>query len=221
MLEEKRFERKWIFRSNNYLNLINSLLRSKLFFRFNILQEKVNSIYFDDNSYSSIIENLDGINEKTKLRLRWYGERSIIKSPFFESKKKIGFIAKKKHVKVDNLNNLIFPETLNLKKINKDINQNNFIKKKVSSIISTHYDREYLISADNPIRATVDYNLKSINLKNLSQLKLIKNFSEMIILEIKYPINLDTLLRKKLKDIIFDYRKTLNMLTQFLRFHHT
>ena len=115
------------------------------------------------------------------------------------NQKKIGFIAKK-HVKVDNLNNLIFPETLNLKKINKDINQNNFIKK-VSSIISTHYDREYLISADNPIRATVDYNLKSINLKNLSQLKLIKNFSEMIILEIKYPINLDTLLRKKLKDI--------------------
>ena len=63
MLEEKRFERKWIFRSNNYLNLINSLLRSKLFFRFQYPTRKVNSIYFDDNSYSSIIENLDGINE--------------------------------------------------------------------------------------------------------------------------------------------------------------
>ena len=56
MLEEKRFERKWIFRSNNYLNLINSLLRSKLFFRFQYPTRKVNSIYFDDNSIVQLLK---------------------------------------------------------------------------------------------------------------------------------------------------------------------
>ena len=45
-----------------------------------------------------------------------------------------------------------------------------FYKKKIYPIISTHYEREYLISADNLIRATVDFNLESIHLKNFSQI---------------------------------------------------
>ena len=201
MLEEKRFERKWIYYSNNSLNLINSLVRSKLFFRHQFPKRKVNSIYFDDNYYSSIIENLDGINKKTKLRLRWYGDKSKIIDPKFEFKKKIGFIAKKKQIKVEEFNSLDFPKVLNLKKIQNIINEKYFCKKKIFPIVSTHYEREYLISADNSIRATVDFNLESIYLKNFSQIKLNKNFSNITILEIKYPTNLDSLLRKKLNNI--------------------
>ena len=105
MLEEKRFERKWIYKSNNTLNLINSLIRSKLFFRQHFPKRKVNSIYFDDNYYTSVIQNLDGINDKIKLRLRWYGNKSKITDPKFEFKKKIGFIAKKTLIKADEFNN--------------------------------------------------------------------------------------------------------------------
>ena len=94
-----------------------------------------------------------------------------------------------------------FPKVLNLKKIQNIINEKYFYKKKIYPIISTHYEREYLISADNLIRATVDFNLESIHLKNFSQIKLNKNFSNITILEIKYPINLDSLLRKKLNNI--------------------
>ena len=201
MLEEKRFERKWVYYSNNILSLINSLVRSKLFFRYQFPKRKVNSIYFDDNYYSSVIENLDGINKKTKLRLRWYGDKSRIIDPKFEFKNKIGFITKKKQIKVEEFNSLDFPKVLNLKKIQNIINEKYFYKKKIYPIISTHYEREYLISADNSIRATVDFNLENIHLKNFSQIKLNKNFSNITILEIKYPINLDSLLRKKLNNI--------------------
>ena len=51
------------------------------------------------------------------------------------------------------------------------------------------------------IRATVDYNLKSIFLKNLSQLDIIKNFKNTCILELKYPIKLDKFVRIHLEDI--------------------
>ena len=44
-----RFERKWIYRSGNYINLINALVRSKLFFTYHYPSRKVNSIYFDDS----------------------------------------------------------------------------------------------------------------------------------------------------------------------------
>ena len=62
----KRFERKWIFNSSNYLILINAVIRSNLFFRNQYPQRKVNSIYFDTNNYTSILQNLDGISGKKK-----------------------------------------------------------------------------------------------------------------------------------------------------------
>ena len=43
----KRFERKWIFKSNNSLALINALIRSNLFFRTQYPARNVNSVYFD------------------------------------------------------------------------------------------------------------------------------------------------------------------------------
>ena len=67
----KRFERKWLFKSNNYLALINSLLRSKLFFRTQYPLRKVNSIYFDTQDYVSIRQNLDGVSNKKKM-VFWY-----------------------------------------------------------------------------------------------------------------------------------------------------
>lgn len=201
MIEEERFERKWVYYSNNSLNLINSLIRSKFFFRYQFPKRKVNSIYFEDKNYSSIIQNLDGVNKKKKLRLRWYGDKSKIIDPKFEFKNKIGFISKKKQIKIEEFNELDFPKILNLKKIHDVINQKKFNRKIIYPLISTHYEREYLVSADSSIRATVDYNLECIHLKNFSQIKLNKNFSNITLLEIKYPTNLDDLLRKKLNDI--------------------
>ena len=63
-----RFERKWIFKSNNYLALINSLIRSNLFFKKHYPQRRVNSIYFDTSNYVSIRQNLDGVSNKKKIR---------------------------------------------------------------------------------------------------------------------------------------------------------
>ena len=51
------------------------------------------------------------------------------------------------------------------------------------------------------MRATVDYNLQSIYLKNFSQLNMIKNFVYKCILEIKYPTNIDSYVRENLKNM--------------------
>ena len=98
----KRFERKWIFKSNNYLALINALLRSNLFFRTQYPLRKVNSVYFDTYNYSSIRQNLDGVSYK-KDKIRWYGNKNIMNNPLIEIKKGV-----LKHLrKVSKLMNLI------------------------------------------------------------------------------------------------------------------
>ena len=62
----KRFERKWIFKNNNFITLVNALIRSNLFFRSQYPGRIVNSIYFDTYNYTSIRQNLDGVSNKKK-----------------------------------------------------------------------------------------------------------------------------------------------------------
>ena len=196
-----RFERKWIYRSNNHLIIINSLIRSSFFFNKQYPDRRVNSIYFDDDNYSSIKQNLDGVSEKKKIRVRWYGMQSKLVKPVLEIKSKRGLETKKEAFNISELNDLEYIDFKNLKLIKDVVNSKNKTKNIISPILTTNYDRQYFISNNGSVRATVDYNLKSTYLKNFSQLSIIKNFSSSCILEIKYPTNLDKYVRRNLKDI--------------------
>ena len=70
----KRFERKWVFDSIDHNQLFILLNRSKFLFTTQFSDRLVNSIYFDDEHYTSINQNIDGVSEKKKYRLRWYGD---------------------------------------------------------------------------------------------------------------------------------------------------
>ena len=194
----KRFERKWIFRNNNFNTLVNALIRSNLFFRTQYPSRIVNSIYFDTNNYLSIRQNLDGVSNKKKIRLRWYGKRDIILNPVIEIKSKKGFETKKETIKIKELDNIKLYE---LDKIKEQLNKKLKSKKIINPILSTHYNREYFISLNRKIRATVDYNLKSIFLNNLSQIDIVKNFNNNCILELKYPVKSDNYVRKNLRNM--------------------
>ena len=196
-----RFERKWIFKSNDYLALINSLIRSNLFFKKHYPKRRVNSIYFDTSNYVSIRQNLDGVSNKKKIRIRWYGEQKKLIKPVLEIKSKKGSETKKESFKINELNDLKFPDLKNLKIIKDIVNLKTNSKKTIHPILTTNYDREYFISDNGKIRATIDYNLKSVYLKNLSQLDIVKNFSLACILELKYSTKLDQYVRKNLKNI--------------------
>ena len=196
-----RFERKWIYKSGDYLTLINSLIRSNFFFSIQYPKRRVNSIYFDSSNYSSIRQNLDGVSNKKKIRVRWYGEGNKLIKPLLEVKSKKGSETKKESYKINELNDLKFPNFKNLEIIKNVINNKIKTKKIIYPVLTTHYDRQYFISSNGKIRATVDYNLKSIFLKNQSQLEIKKNFSFACILEFKYATKSDKYVRQNLKEI--------------------
>ncbi len=82
----KRLERKWTHINVNNLILYNALLRSNFYFSVHHPKRKINSLYFDDLKYSSINENLDGISQKKKYRIRWYGLKNKLNNPVLEIK---------------------------------------------------------------------------------------------------------------------------------------
>ena len=196
-----RYERKWLYRTNDHLTLINCLIRSNFFFNTQYSNRRVNSIYFDNSNYSSIRQNLDGVSEKQKIRVRWYGKQKQLMNPILEIKSKKGMVTKKEIYKIKELEGLNFPDLNNLELIKNVINSKNISKNTIWPILTTNYDRQYFISNNGKVRATVDHNLHSINLKNLSQIEIVKNFSFMCVLEVKYPTNLDKYVRSNLKEI--------------------
>ena len=112
-----------------------------------------------------------------------------------------GFETKKESISIKELNNLNLLSLDNLKTIQEILNFKLKQKKVIYPVLTTHYEREYFISLNGKIRATVDYNLKSIFLNNLSQIYIIKNFKNICILEFKYPTSLDKYVRKNLRDV--------------------
>ena len=61
---------------------------------------KVNSIYFDDKNLSSILANLDGVTDKKKVRIRWYGNSQIIDNSKLEIKRKSEFLVSKNNYEI-------------------------------------------------------------------------------------------------------------------------
>ncbi len=212
-----RFERKWVLRNSNCLMLVNSLLRSNFFFRFQYPKRKVNSIYFDNSGYSSIKENLDGISNKKKIRLRWYGDHNKLIKPILEIKSKKGSETRKESLTLNKLDSLNYLTSGNLKIIVEEVNRLINLKKIIFPILTTHYERQYFVSNQNNIRATVDTNLESIFLKNLSELNQKKKFSSQCILELKYSTKIDRLVRYKLDQMTLRLSKNSKYINSFFQ----
>jgi len=201
-----RYERKWVFKNSNYNDILNKALQSKFLFNLQHPKRYVNSIYFDDNNYTSIRENLDGISNREKIRLRWYGKNNfILHNPKLEIKIKKNFLNYKEIFLLKKLDKLNLKKTNHVKLINYEIN--NIIKKKLLfANITTHYERLYLISSNKKIRATIDYNLKGANFNCFFQNPIFKT-SEDVVLELKYKQEYDNHVRSNLQKISSRFSK--------------
>jgi SPX domain protein involved in polyphosphate accumulation len=148
----------------------------------------VNSIYFDDSSFSCVKDNLAGIAHRRKLRLRWYGENNI-SIPNFEEKIKNGRLGYKKTYQINSIQNSLFDN--NLEKISCDcqkelLSHNVIYKNHITPTLLVKYKREYFQTFDD-IRVTIDHNIQFSEIQLYSKINDLKTFSnEGIILEIKF-----------------------------------
>lgn len=202
----KRFEKKWVFDSIDHNQLFILLNRSNFSFINQFPDRQVNSIYFDDEHYTSINQNFDGISEKKKYRLRWYGDFENITNPTFEIKSKKGFEVSKKNFELAKIPNFNLFNYNDIEKIELLINDTFNFKNKLFPILTTHYLRSYFMSSNKLVRSTVDRNLKSLLLYKNRNLNIIKEYKD-IILEFKYDLNLDEYVRSNLGNISARFSK--------------
>ena len=189
--ENYRFERKFIIpeRLTHSIEEViksNSALMRKIFYpRF------INNIYFDNSTFQYFFENIDGVSERMKMRIRWYGNmKGEIKKPVLELKQKNGLTGSKSFFKMPSFNliDIYHPGFLSslFQKTNLDMRKKNLMLSLKPTLIN-RYQRKYFLSFDQKFRLTLDDNLEYFPVSSPEQLSSrgIKDSLSMI-MELKY-----------------------------------
>ena len=159
MSKEYRYEIKFVLdelglaKSKEWLYSSTSAVKA-----FN--KRVVNSIYFDDLNYSAVKDNLSGISERKKLRLRWYGTQNCSKATF-EVKMRNGRIGSKSQYQIkfpeNSFFNLSFGDITSL--CISDLSAQNLIfDEYIFPSLYVSYTREYY-ETQTGIRITLDQDI--------------------------------------------------------------
>ena len=200
-LIENRYERKYILGSGENWKFQNYLLNNG--FQRTFEPRLVNSIYYDSDEKIFFNENINGISERIKTRLRWYNNDFKVK---LELKKKSNAVSWKHIYSVGSFESFA--------KLKKFYNKNENLKKisylsglLIKPTLLVRYVREYWESPCKNFRATSDSNIeyKSIKSINLSTKGLEPDIN---VLEFKYLSQKDNDFRIMINEKNFPFRMT-------------
>jgi len=191
--EDFRYERKFLISDKDISKgKIKMLIRlhpacfSELYsFRY------VNNLYFDTHDYKNFHENIEGVSNRQKVRIRWYENFfGTVSNPILEIKIKKSAAGTKKSFL---LNPFTIDSKFNWKELNNiiycsEISENvKELMKSLKPVIFNRYRREYFGSIDKKFRITLDDRLefflaeRSFKFDSIPSKK-----SNNLILELKY-----------------------------------
>ncbi len=151
---------------------------------------RVNSLYFDTQDLSSLEENLSGVAERTKARVRWYGKRLTPVKGVFEIKRKQGMVGWKHQYSL--AGSLLLdrqPWSKITTAIRRDLPEAwaRYLDVARCPTVITSYLREYYQTADEAIRATLDFDLRVYDQRRFARpnLRWTTPLADRVIIELK------------------------------------
>ena len=184
---EKRIEIKDAFSPYELSKFESAIKLSRLSFYCPYPSRQINSIYFDDYSYRSLEDSIEGNSLRTKRRIRWYGMQKKKVDATLEVKKKQGIYSWKQLYKNKykvNPNAKSWGGMIESKDEKYGPNTD-LLNQLPRSIIS--YNRQYFCSFDGKVRITIDQNLQSFlqNIPFSTNLIRSKKHHNFMIIEVK------------------------------------
>lgn len=191
-----RYERKFVISALSKSEVEAIIRLHPAIFSEIYYQRYVNNIYFDTINLSSYNDHLDGISERMKVRIRWYGEVfGRIKEPVLELKIKRSFLGGKLRYPLE-------PFCLDgdySSVIQRDLFEKADIPEALAEYLRhlkftvlNHYTRKYFQSADRKFTFTLDSDMEYYRIDPANN-----SFTERIvdrnrtILELKYAQQYD------------------------------
>lgn len=165
-----RYEKKFHIKDTGLKEIEHFIKINPLMFSERFYIRKVNSIYLDTMNLDNYHEHIAGINQRVKIRIRWYGDTfGIIKKPVLELKIRNNELGIKKSypLKTFNFNEKFSKEKLKESFVNSDIPE--FLKEELKMcvpVLLISYKRKYFVSIDGKHRITLDFNQVFYNLSS-------------------------------------------------------
>ena len=188
-----RYERKYKAEHLDFA-LVQQMVRlHPAGFRKIFPDRQVNNIYLDTEDLTTYKENVMGIAERKKFRIRWYGDSvKQIQDPTFEIKIKNNLLGSKlsKPFPIFDLSEFYF---LNYKK-NKQIAQvQSFAEAQqdLRPVLLNSYLRSYYGSPDKKFRITIDRHLRYFSLLHSFSFEKYLIQDPGLVIELKYEEHLD------------------------------
>ena len=186
-----RFERKYFIDNLSKYLIEMELLQHSACFSEVYYPRNINNIYFDSIGMTAFRDNVEGVANRKKSRVRWYDETfGCIKKPVLEYKIKRGLLGRKSHFQLCPFE---INASLGLTKVLESIDRSSLPRwvsaemKNLSAKLLNSYTRKYFLSADGRFRVTLDTNLKFIYTDISKQSLIWKNLnSRSSIVELKY-----------------------------------
>ena len=206
---EKRIELKDVFSTSEFSKFEKAIKLSKFSYYCPFPTRQINSIYFDDYSYSSLEDSIEGNSLRTKKRIRWYGIQKKKIDATLEIKKKQGIYSWKELYKnkyTVNPNAKSWGEMVE-NKDKKDSYNTALLNQIPKSILS--YNRQYFCSFNGKVRITIDQNLQSFpqNFPFSPNLIRSKKHYNFMIIEVKIASNDEHLVEQVRQEIPFAPRR--------------
>ena len=221
-----RYERKFIISELSKYEIEAIVKLHPAIFSEIYHERSVNNIYFDTHDMTNYFKNVDGLSQRAKYRVRWYGDLfGEIRKPVLEVKLKDGQLGAKLHYPLDSM--VIDSEMSNarIKEIilSADLpDELMWDLKSVNYTLMNRYIRKYYLSQDKKFRITIDSDMRYIQLSHFynTYLNQIVDYQHNI-LELKYEKEHDSLAREVTNDFRFRMTKSSKYVTGIDMLHHS
>ena len=202
-----RYEKKYIIRQNEQYRILHLIKNSGLFFKKIFYPRTINSIYFDNENLELYKQNINGLINRKKFRIRWYSDNEFSN---LEIKIKNGNLGTKEIYPLGSIlknNNKISFQKIDrvISKLNKDINSK-LILSYLKPTLFISYKRTYYLSKIIDCRLTLDEEIKYYKIEN-KHININPRKSLNSIVELKFPSNLDIFELNNFSKFPFRYSK--------------
>jgi len=194
-----RHEKKFRITTASFTEVKQVLNLHPLSFNTAFPDRWLNSLYFDSSDMMALNDNLNGISNRVKYRIRWYNETLVeAKKPILELKIRKNQFGSKEFKELADFN-LSVPNEV--RRISKDA-----VPESLRPVVITRYLRSYLISYNKKLRATIDREIHYYAMDEYQLLPL-PHHEQAIILELKCEKEEVTLLREACQSLPFKISK--------------
>jgi SPX domain protein involved in polyphosphate accumulation len=146
--QDWRYEVKYILKQEEWAQLQQVLISHPASFYSAYPDRLINNIYLDTTDFVTCQDNLAGISERRKYRIRWYGDEKVVENPILEIKIKNNALGRKEFHPIEDWSD----EYLYKRQI-----QNHG---QLNPVLQNQYLRSYYLNWQGNFRLTVDRAIK-------------------------------------------------------------